>query len=189
MLAAAGRINENGSVSTNANTGAAKWISPSAFVVSSLETGRIGYIVAWGGNEYGYAYKLRPCRGPRRSDHRFGYGDRPGDCPGPGNLFLLRPGVQSGIRRDCELSLHPPSTRGHHERDAPTAAQILHKTYDPHSGAWGTPRRNDWTAVFSAMAAQIISDQTAANAVGDEKLRAFIPLHRGSSMTSPTTCG
>jgi hypothetical protein len=49
-------INENSSVSTNAVTGAAKWISPSAFVASSLETGRIGYIVAWGGNEYGYAY-------------------------------------------------------------------------------------------------------------------------------------
>ena len=49
-------INEDGSVSTNANTGAAKWISPSAFVASSLETGRIGYIVAWGGNEVGYAY-------------------------------------------------------------------------------------------------------------------------------------
>src|SRR6516165_6340062 len=49
-------INENGSVSTNAVTGAAKWISPSTFVASSLETGRIGYIVAWGGNEFGYAY-------------------------------------------------------------------------------------------------------------------------------------
>ena len=49
-------INEDGSVSTNANTGAAKWISPSAFVASSLETGRIGYVVAWGGNEFGYAY-------------------------------------------------------------------------------------------------------------------------------------
>src|SRR5215472_2536800 len=48
-------INENGSVSSNANTGAAKWISPSAFVVSSLETGRIAYIVAWGRNEYCYA--------------------------------------------------------------------------------------------------------------------------------------
>ena len=41
-------INEDGSVSTNTNTGAAKWISPSAFVASSLETGRIGYIVEVG---------------------------------------------------------------------------------------------------------------------------------------------
>src|SRR5215475_15083173 len=53
-------INANGSVSTNAtlaaNPNAAHWVSPSAFVASSLETGRIGYIVAWGGNEFGYAY-------------------------------------------------------------------------------------------------------------------------------------
>jgi hypothetical protein len=49
-------INESGTVTTNAVSGAAKWISPSAFVASSLETGRIGYIVAWGGNEFGYAY-------------------------------------------------------------------------------------------------------------------------------------
>src|SRR5215475_12680515 len=68
MLAAAGRargqsasvvvVNADGSVSTSAtaSVGAAKWISPSAFVASSLETGRVGYIVAWGGNEFGYAY-------------------------------------------------------------------------------------------------------------------------------------
>jgi hypothetical protein len=41
---------------TDGDTGAAKWTSKSAFVASSLEGGRIGYIVAWGGNEYGYAY-------------------------------------------------------------------------------------------------------------------------------------
>ena|SRR5215469_12650107 len=49
-------INENGSASTNAVTGAATWISPSAFVVSSLETGNIVTLTAWGGSEFGYAY-------------------------------------------------------------------------------------------------------------------------------------
>src|SRR5215469_11874794 len=51
-------INESGTVSTNATSGAAKWISDSLSpgAVSSLDTGRIGYITAWGGSEYGYAY-------------------------------------------------------------------------------------------------------------------------------------
>ena len=50
-------INEDGSVVVPA-TGAATWISDSLSpgAVSSLDTGRIGYITAWGGNEYGYAY-------------------------------------------------------------------------------------------------------------------------------------
>jgi hypothetical protein len=49
-------INENGTVSTSTNPAAAQWVMPSVFIASSLESGRIGYIVAWGGNEYGYAY-------------------------------------------------------------------------------------------------------------------------------------
>ena len=50
-------INEDGSVAATA-TGAATWISDSLSpgAVSSLDVGRIGYIAAWGGNEYGYAY-------------------------------------------------------------------------------------------------------------------------------------
>src|SRR5215813_5994250 len=43
-------------VATPTGTGAAQWLSQSSFVVSSLETGRIGYLVAWGGDEFGYAY-------------------------------------------------------------------------------------------------------------------------------------
>src|SRR5215472_7866213 len=50
-------INEDSSILAPA-TGAATWISDSLSpgAVSSLDTGNIGYITAWGGNEYGYAY-------------------------------------------------------------------------------------------------------------------------------------
>src|SRR5262250_1463115 len=36
--------------------GAAKWLVQSTFVASSIESGRIGYIEAWGGDEFGYSY-------------------------------------------------------------------------------------------------------------------------------------
>src|SRR5262245_61045718 len=49
-------ITEDGTVLSTLSSSAAKWISPSTLRASSLETGRIGYVVAWGGDEYGHAY-------------------------------------------------------------------------------------------------------------------------------------
>src|SRR6516225_115725 len=129
-------INENGSVSSNANIGAAKWISPSAFVVSSLETGRIGYIVAWGGNEYGYAY-------------HYSLSGAPANVTIDADTGMLSIGTALAVR-DFTFTLHVLQgiTAG-----TPTTSQILHKTYDPGSGTWGAPSGNNWTNVFKAMQA------------------------------------
>ena len=174
--------NENGSVSTNANTGAAKWISPSAFVVSSLETGRIGYIVAWGGNEYGYAYHYSLSGAPANvtidadtgmlaigtalavKDYTFTVTATNIEATGLSASFTFTLHVLQGI------------TVG-----TPTTSQILHKTYDPGSGTWGVPSGNNWTNVFKAMQAAILADQARCNAVHDESLRATIPLQRGKT--------
>jgi hypothetical protein len=37
-------------------SGATRWLEQSEFVVSSLETGRAGYVEAWGGDGFGYSY-------------------------------------------------------------------------------------------------------------------------------------
>jgi hypothetical protein len=39
-----------------APVGAAQWLVQTIFVASSLETGRVGYVEAWGGDEFGRAY-------------------------------------------------------------------------------------------------------------------------------------
>jgi hypothetical protein len=189
-LAAAGRargqsasvvvINENGTVSTNASSGAAKWISPSAFVASSLETGPIGQIVAWGGNEYGYAY-------------HYSLSGAPANVTIDADTGMLAIGTAlavkdytftvkvtnieaTGVTASFTFTLHVLQgiTSG-----TPTTSQILHKTYDPGSGTWGTPSGNNWTNVFNAMQTAILADQVRCNAVHDESLRVTIPLQRG----------
>src|SRR5258708_95819 len=45
--------------------GAARWLEQSEFVVSSLETGRVGYVEAWGGDEFGYSYTYSLAGQPR----------------------------------------------------------------------------------------------------------------------------
>ena len=50
-----------------------------------------------------------------------------------------------------------------------TGNQILHKTYDSHSGTYGSPSGSDWTAVFNRINTTILADQISA---GDGNLRA-----------------
>jgi len=47
------------------------------------------------------------------------------------------------------------------------------------------PTGNDWTSVFNAMQAAILSDQAAA---GDGRLRVSIPLHRGAQYDYTNNC-
>src|SRR5215469_14656870 len=175
-------INEDGSGSTNANTGAARWISPSAFVVSSLETGRIGYIVAWGGSEYGYAYHYTLSGAPANVTI-----DADTGMLAIGTALAVKDYTfivtatnieATGVSASFTFTLHVLQgiTSG-----TPTTSQILHKTYDPGSGTWGSPSGNNWTNVFKAMQAAILADQARCNAVHDESLRATIPLQRGKT--------
>jgi hypothetical protein len=181
-------IDEDGSVSTSANTGsivqpaigAATFIASTSYVASSLETGNMVYVTAWGGSEYGYAYHYALSGAPTgvTIDSDMGI-IAIGTALAVGDYSFT---VTATNRENTSLSASFPFTLHILQgitSGTPTASQILHKTYDPHSGTWGTPTGNDWTNVFNTMATAIISDQTAANAAGDERLRVTIPLHRG----------
>ena len=156
--------------------GAARWLEQSQFIVSSLETGRIGYLEAWGGDEFGYAY-----------------------------TYTLS-GQPDGVSVDTEtgiLSIAAPLAVGAHRfqvivanRRAATKVarfpvtlivrqgvtenrvgdQILHKTYVVDSGAYGRPRGDDYTQVLMNLRRTIVNDQIAA---GDGNLRATIQFRRG----------
>jgi hypothetical protein len=173
-------INESGTVSSNATSGAAKWISPSAIVASSLETGRIGYIVAWGGNEYGYAYTYALSSAPAGVTIDADTGILSiGSRLAPGAYsFSVRVTNREVVSNVASFTFTLHVLQGI-TSGTPTSSQILHKTYDPGSGTWGRPSGNNWTNVFNAMQTAILADQVRCNAVHDESLRVTIPLQRG----------
>jgi hypothetical protein len=166
-------VTDGTSVSVN---GAARWLEQSQFVVSSLDIGRVGYVEAWGGDEFGYSY-----------------------------TYTLA-GQPNGVSIDTEtgiLSIESPLSVGAHRFEVSVAnqrapakvarfpctlfarqgvsanrvgSQILHKTYIVDSGAYGLPRGHDYTQVLANVRRAIISDQ---NAAGDGNLRATIWLRPG----------
>jgi hypothetical protein len=182
-------INEDGSIVASA-TGAAKWISDSLSpgAVSSLDTGHIGYITAWGGSEYGYAYTFALSGQPAGLSIDVDMGRLSLASPLPAGSYIFNIIVTN--RENTGLSATFPYTltalAGVTTTGTPSnTGQIWHKTYDPHSGIWGSPNVNDWTAVFNAMQTTIISDQGAA---GDGLLHASIPLHRGAQYDYTNNC-
>jgi hypothetical protein len=180
-------INKDDSVVAPA-TGAATWISDSLSpgAVSSLDTGRIGYITAWGGCEYGYAYTYTLSGQPAALSIDVDTGVLSLSSTLAAGTYTFN--VTATNRENTSLSATFPYTLTvltGITSGSPTAGQVLHKTYDPHSGTWGTPTGNDWTAVFNAMQAAIISDQTAAS---DGCLHAHIPLQRGTQYDYTNNC-
>lgn len=175
-------INENGTVTTNAATpiGAATFIAPKSCVASSLETGDVIYVTAWGGHEYGYAYHYALSRQPAGVTIDIDTG-------------IITIGTRLAVgsyaftiivtnRENTSLSASFPFTLNVLQgitSGTPTTSQIRHATFDPHSGTWGAPTGGNWTNVFNTMKAAIIALQIKCNAVHDESLRVFIPLHRG----------
>ena len=130
-------INENGTVSTSANPAAAKWVSPSAFVASSLETGRIGYIVAWGGNEYGYAYTYALSGAPAgvTIDVDTGILSIGSPLSPRAYSFSVRVTNREVVSNVATFPITLTVVQGVTANR--TGDQILHKTYDPMSGAYG----------------------------------------------------
>ena len=171
-------INEDGSVSTNAtlaaNPNAAHWVSPSAFVASSLETGRIGYIVAWGGNEFGYAYTYALSGVPAGVTIDRDTGILSIASPlavrayGFSVIVTNREVVTNVATFPISLTILQGVTANR------TGSQILHKTYRPES--FGSPRGTNYTAPLLAMQKQILADQSAA---GDGNLRALVQFTKG----------
>jgi hypothetical protein len=169
-------INENGTVSTSANPAAAKWVSPSAFVASSLETGRIGYIVAWGGNEYGYAYTYALSDAPAgvTIDVDTGILSIASPLFPSAYSFSVRVTNREVVSNVATFPITLTIVQGVTANR--TGDQILHKTYDPMSGAYGSTNGNDYTVVLNAIQAAIKADEVAA---GEERLRATIIFRRG----------
>ena len=134
---------------TDGDTGAAKWTSKSAFVASSLEGGRIGYIVAWGGNEYRYAdtYALSGAPAGVAVDVDLGILSM-GSRLSPGAYsFSVRVTNRKVVSNVATFPITLTIVQG--VTASRTGNQILHKTYDPHSGTYGSPSGSDWTAVFN----------------------------------------
>ena len=144
-------IQENGSVITSADTGAAQWASPSAFVASSLETGRIGYIVAWGGNEYGHAYTYALSDAPAgvTIDVDTGILSIASALFPSAYSFSVRVTNREVVSNVATFPITLTIVQGVTANR--TGDQILHKTYDPMSGAYGSTNGNDYTAVLNAI--------------------------------------
>src|SRR5215831_16026890 len=150
QLASVVVINESGTVSTNATSGAATWISDSLSpgAVSSLDIGRIGYISAWGGNEYGYAYTYALSGQPAGLLIDADTGVMSISSPLAAGSYSFTVVVTN--RGNTGLSASFPYTLAVATgitSGTPGANQVLHKTYDVHSGTWGKPSGTDWTSV------------------------------------------
>ncbi len=156
--------------------GAARWLEQSEFIASSLETGRIGYLEAWGGDEFGYSYTYSLADQPRGVSVD----------TATGMLSLAAP-LNLGVHRFQAIVANrkvPAKTARFAVtllvRQGVTANrvddQILHKTYVVDSGDYGLPRGQDYTQVLMRLRRAILSDQIAA---GDGNLRATVLFHRG----------
>jgi len=157
--------------------GAAKWLAQSSFTLSSLETGPIGYLDPWGGDEYGYA-------------HTYALSEQPTGVvvDSDTGVLTIRTALLAGTYRfsavvtnrevTTKVATFPVTLN---VRQAVTAnrtgTQILHKTYNPDSGMHGKPKGTNYNAVFQNISAAILADQVAN---GNENLRTTILLRRGS---------
>jgi hypothetical protein len=162
--------------STSSGARPAKWLSESRFVISSMETGPIGYLEAWGGSEFGYAYT-------------YSISDAPAGVTVDADTGMLSVGTPLAVATYAfKTSVH---NRGDTSKiaDLPvmlevvagvtarrTKSAILHRDYVVDSGEYGTPVGTDYTEVLMKIRRAIILDQKA---VGDGKLRAAIIFHGG----------
>lgn len=157
--------------------GQATWLSETRFVASSLETGMIGYLEAWGGAEFGYAYSYAIRGGPAGLVVDTDSGMLSITTPVAAGSYSFTAAVRN--RKDTAkvanftvtLQVLAGITAG-----TPTASQILHKTYLVDSGIWGLPTGSDYTTVLLNIRKALINDQASA---GEEKLRATIVFESG----------
>lgn len=165
----------------------AQWIAPTSVIASSLETGDIVQITAWGGNEYGYAYTFSldstaPANVAIDSDTgRLSFSAT--QSVGTHTFNIVTTSREAGAVAKYPFTLTVlTGVNGTIGVTSPAdTSHIVHFTYDPNSGTWGSPSAGDWTAVLNSMATQIIADQVRCNAVWDESTRMKILLTRGTT--------
>src|SRR5262249_46530874 len=141
----------------------AAFIGPRAVALSSLEVGRVAQITAGGGTEFGWAYTYALIAGTDPVPAGLTIDSETGvltvTAPLAAGVYHINVHVQN--RRGAANPIDFPITVQVYVAVTAnrTGNQILHKTYDPHSGLYGTPTGNNWTAVLNAINAQILADQ------------------------------
>jgi hypothetical protein len=161
-----------------AQTTAASWLTQSTFTASSLETGHIGYVEAFGGagGPYAYRYALSGQPASLKVDSETGF-------------LTISPALKAGTytfqvvvtdrkvatavaRLAATLKVVPGVTSNRQ------TGQILHKNYYVDSGTYGRPSGIDYTSVLLNIQKAVLADQTT---VGDGNLRATIYFRRGQT--------
>jgi hypothetical protein len=154
----------------------AKWLSESRFVASSMETGPIGYLEAWGGSEFGYAYSYSISDAPAGVTVDADTGMLSVGTPLTPGTYAFNTSVRN--REDtseiADFPVRLDVVRG--VTGQRSGSDILHRDYVVDSGDYGTPVGTDYTGVLMNIRRAIILDQKSA---GDSKLRAAIVFHGG----------
>jgi hypothetical protein len=157
-------------------SGAARWLEQSTFVASSLETGRVGYLEAWGGDEFGYAYSYALLDQPHGVSIDADTGMLSIGSPLSVGRYDFHALVTNRGSRAKRATFPVTLTVRQGVRSDRQGEQILHKTYDVDSGIYGAPADQDYTQVLLNIRQTIVVDQAAA---GDGNLRATIRFRRG----------
>jgi hypothetical protein len=163
-------------VETTATPAPASWLVRSSFAASSLETGRIAYLEAWGpaGGFYAYRYALSGQPTGLVTDSETGLLSISTPLKAATYSFQVvvtnRAATSVVARFPASLTVTQAVTSGR------KAGQILHKNYYVDSGTYGRPNGTDYTAVLLNIQKAVLADQKT---VGDNYLRATIYFRRG----------
>ena len=149
----------------------ARWLAESRFVVSSMEAGPVGYLEAWGGSEFGYAYSYSIADAPAGVTVDADTGMLSVTTPLAAGTYAFRTSVRNrgdiSEAADFPVQLDVmPGVTGQRSGN-----EILHKDYVVDSGDYGTPVGTDYSAVLMNIRRAIVLDQKSA---GDGRLRAAI---------------
>src|SRR6266404_6426434 len=128
--------------------GAARWLEQSQFIVSSLETGRVGYLEAWGGDEFGFAYTYAVSGQPDgvNVDTETGILSIATPLAVGAHRFQVIVANRRAATKVARFAVTLTVRQGVKENRV--GDQILHKTYVADSGAHGRPRGHDYTQVL-----------------------------------------
>ncbi|MGK9168525.1 hypothetical protein KXR53_19585 [Inquilinus limosus] len=161
---------------TSSAASPARWLSESRFVISSMETGPVGYLEAWGGSEFGYAYSYSISGAPAGMTVDADTGMLSAETPLAAGTYAFKTSVRNrgDISRVADFPVTLEVVAGVTARR--TRNDILHRDYVVDSGEYGTPVGADYTEVLMKIRRAIILDQKA---VGDGNLRPTIIFHGG----------
>lgn len=165
-----------GSAAPAASPGAAQWLSETVFVASSLEAGHVGYLEAWGGSEFGYAYTYTLSGQPPGVTVDADSGELSLGQPLPPRSYNFKAIVRNrkDTSKTSSFAVSLRVLRGVTSRRI--GSDILHKTYIVDSGTYGVPDKSDYTGVLMNIRRAILADQAAA---GDGNVRAAIVFRGG----------